>query len=126
MGYPGPPYPPPYPPPPPPPRNPTDVVVSIILMVAVVVVGACASVMGIFSLAFLDHCPPATCSAEGAVTAVMGALAAAALAGVTGIVLTIVALARRKPGWPFAAGTLAVVFGVLFAGMVGYSVAVGG
>ena len=74
MGY---PYPPPYPPAKPP-RSGTDLTVSIITMVLIVLLGGLAGFMGVFSLAFLDHCPPATCSVDGAVTAVMTALATCA------------------------------------------------
>lgn len=124
MGYPAPPpYQYPYRPPQ---RNAADVTVSIIVMVLTVLLGGMAAVMGVFSLAFLDHCPPATCSPEGAVSAVMGALALAALVGLTGIVLTIVALARRNTAWPFAVGTLMLCVLVLFSGAVAYSLAVGG
>jgi hypothetical protein len=122
--YPQYPYPPPYPPRPQ--RNVADVTVSILMMVLTVGLGGVAAVIGVFSLAFLDHCPPATCSVDGAVTAVMGALALAALVGITGVVLTMVALARRKRSWPFAAGTFALCLLVLFGGFLGYVVAVGG
>ena len=137
MGYPGPPpprYPAPYPPqyrypqpyPSRPQRSAADVTASILMMVLTVLLGALAAVMGVFSLAFLDHCPPASCSVEGAVTAVMGALAVAALVGVTGVVLTIVAIARRKRSWPYAVGTFALCLVVLFGGLLGYVVAAGG
>lgn len=122
--YPGYPYPPPYPPQPQ--RNAADVTVSILMMVLTVLLGAVAAVIGVFSLAFLDHCPPATCSADGAVAAVMGALAAAALVGVTGVVLTMIAIGRRKRSWPLAVGTFVLCLVVLFGGFLGYVAAVGG
>ena len=65
-------------------------------MVLIVLLGGLAGFMGVFSLAFLDHCPPATCSVDGAVTAVMTALALAALVGLVGMVLTIVRLAQQN------------------------------
>lgn len=123
MGY---PVPPPYPYPYRPPRNAADMTVSIIAMVLTVLLGGLASVMGLFSLAFLDHCPPATCSVDGAVMSVMGALGIAAVVGLTGVVLTIVAISRRKTSWPFAVGTLVLCLLVLFGGAVAYTLAVGG
>lgn len=122
--YPGYPYPLPYPPQPQ--RNAADVTVSILMMVLTVLLGAVAAVIGVFSLAFLDHCPPATCSADGAVAAVMGALAAAALVGVTGVVLTMIAIGRQKRSWPLAVGTFVLCLVVLFGGFLGYVAAVGG
>ncbi|WP_328361302.1 hypothetical protein OG976_10050 [Mycobacterium sp. NBC_00419] len=132
MGYPG--YPPPpgyppypgYPPPAAPQRSTTDVTISIIVMVVTILMGAAAVFLGIFSLAFLDYCPPATCSAEGAVTAVVTALGVAAVVGLAGMIVTIIALTRRKRAWPFAVGTLGLCILVLFFGVVGYSAAVGG
>lgn len=130
MGYPGyPPHPayqayPAYPAKPP--RSAADLTISIIFMVLTVVVGAGAAFLGLFSLAFLDYCPPATCSAEGAVTAVMTSVAVAAGLGVIGIVIAIVQLARRKLAWPFAVGTLVLCLIVLLFGGVAYYSAVGG
>jgi hypothetical protein len=89
--------------------------VSIITMVLIVLLGGLAGFMGVFSMAFLDHCPPATCSVDGAVTAVMTALALAALVGLVGMVLAIVRLAAQ-PAWPFAVGTLGCCVVVLSAG----------
>ena len=132
MGYPYPGYPgypgdPGYPPPPAkPPRSAADVTISIIVLVFTALLGVGAVFMGIFSLAFLDYCPPATCSVEGAVTAVMGALAVAALVGLAGMIVTIVHLVRHKTAWPFAVGTLGLCLVVLFFGGMAYSAAVGG
>lgn len=130
MGYPGYPPPPGYPqypgyPPPAPQRSTSDVTISIVIMVLTILMGAAAVFFGIFSLAFLDYCPPATCSAEGAATAVMTSLGVAALVGLVGMVVTIIQLARRKRAWPFAAGTFGLCVLVLFFGVLGYSAAVG-
>ncbi|AQT81740.1 hypothetical protein B1R94_24555 [Mycolicibacterium litorale] len=126
MGHPGyPPYP-GYPPPAVPPRSAADLTISIIVMVLTVMVGAGSAFLGLLSLAFLDYCPPATCSVEGAVTAVLTAVGIAALVGLAGIIVTIVQLARRKTAWPFAVGTLVLCLVVLFFGGMAYSMAVGG
>ena len=88
-------------------------------------IGAVAALFGPFSLAFLDSCPPAKCSADGAATAVMTGLGIAAVIGVAGLVVTIVQLVRRKPGWPFAVATLALCTIAVFLGGVGDAMAVG-
>lgn len=90
-----------------------------------VLLGGASAVMGLMSLAFLDYCPPATCSVDGAVTAVLSALAIAAVIGIAGVVTTIVRLAARKTAWPFAVGTLLTCVAVLFVGMIAYTAAVG-
>lgn len=87
--------------------------------------GAVAAVFGLFSLAFLDNCPPESCSAEGAVTAVGAALLIAFVIGVAGLVVTVVRLIRRKSGWPFAVATLVLCAVAVFLGGVGYAMAVG-
>jgi len=100
------------------------VAISVIAMVLAVAIGGVGSLMALSGLAFLDHCPPSTCSPQGAVTAVMTAILMAALVGLIGVILTIVRLAGRKPAWPFAVGTLAAVVGVFVLGAIGYGAAV--
>ena len=116
-----------YPPPPPfkPPIATTDLWVSIAALVLTVAFGVLAAVMGLFSLAFLDYCPPESCSAEGGATAVGTALLAAVAIGVVGLVVTVIQLYRRKPAWPFAVGTLVLCAVAVGLGGVGYAMAVG-
>lgn len=122
MGY---PTPPPYwGPPPQPPRNTTDITVSVIVLVLTVILGGLASVMGFFSLAFLDYCPPQTCSVDGAVTAVLGTIAMAAVITLTGFVVTVIRLVTRKTAWPVAVGTSATMIAVFFIGAIAYTAAV--
>lgn len=115
---------PPQKPPPPPPRNTGDVPASIVLMILTALAVGTGAVIGLFSLAFLDYCPPATCSADGAVTAVVTAVAIAGLVAIAGVITTIVRLAARKTGWPFAVGTLVLCVGVFFLGAIAYMAAV--
>ncbi|OZE99314.1 hypothetical protein [Rhodococcoides fascians] len=102
-----------------------DVAVSVTALVFTVMLGGLALLVGVFSLAFLDHCPPETCSVDGVVTAVGVALGAAGLVGVVGVVTTLVRLARRRTAWPFAIGTLVMCMLTCMAGVVGYAAAVG-
>ena len=108
-----------------PPMSRSDLWISIAVLVVTAGSGAVAAVPGLFSVAFLDYCPPESCSAEGAVTAVGIALIIAFVIGVLGVVATIVQLVRRKPAWPVAVGTLVLCMIALGCGVVGYSVAVG-
>lgn len=125
MGYPGPPpWPPQQWPPPVPPRNPADVTISIIVMILTVLICGAGAVMGLFSLAFLDYCPPESCSADGAVTSVMTTVAIAVLIGLAGVIVTIVRLGARKRAWPFAVGALAGCIAVFFLGTFAYTAAV--
>jgi hypothetical protein len=116
-----------YPPvgPPKPPASGVDVAVSVTALIVTVFLGVGASFFGLFALAFIDSCPPASCSVEGAVTAVMLALGVAAVIGVAGLVVTVVQLFRRRRSWPFAIATLALCTITVFLGGVGYVLAVG-
>lgn len=109
----------------PPRRSGWDIAVSIALLVVTVLVGVVAGFLGLFLLAFLDHCPPATCSVDGAVNAVFTALLAAGALGVVGASVTVVQLIRARPAWPFAVGTFALCVLALAIGMAAYSAAVG-
>lgn len=122
MAYPG------YPPSPPAgrPVSTGDVVVSVVVLVLTALAGALGAFLGVFSLAFLDYCPPESCSVDGAVSAVGTTLLVAFLIGVAGLVATIVALARRKPGWPFALGTFVLCLLTFAVGVLAYGAAVGG
>ena len=111
-------------PPPPPARSTADVAISIIVMILTVLACGGGAIMGLFSVAFLDYCPPESCSADRAVTAAIGTVAAAGLIGMAGLILTTVRLTTRKSGWPFAVGTLAAVIAVFFLGAFAYTAAV--
>ena len=100
-------------------------IVSIASLALTVVFGGAFAVIGFFALAFLDHCPPVTCSADGAFRAVGTSVLAAGVIAVIGIIVTVVRLSRRKTAWPFGLGTLALCAITLFGGAVGYFVAVG-
>lgn len=112
-------------PPPKPPIAGADLAISISALILTVIFGGAAAVMGLFSLAFLDYCPPQSCSAEGAATAVGTGLLAAFAIGVVGLVLTVIQLYRRKPGWPFAVATFVLCAVAVGLGGVGDAMAVG-
>jgi hypothetical protein len=115
-------YPPPRPPKPP--IATTDLAVSIGAIILTVAFGVVAAAMGLFSLAFLDYCPPESCSAEGAATAVSIALLAAFAIGVVGLAVPQNAY-RRKPGWPIAVATFALCALAVVLGNIGYAIAAG-
>jgi hypothetical protein len=109
-----------------PPVSGADVAFSIVALVLTVLLVAGSAFFGLFFLAFLDYCPPETCSIDRAVTAVMTGVGVALLIGVIGLVLTVVQLIRRKRCWPFAVATLVLCGLAVFLGGGGYVVAVGG
>jgi hypothetical protein len=112
-------------PPPKPPASGGDIAISIVLLVMAALFLAASGFFGLFSLAFIDHCPPESCSVDGAVTAVMAGLGAALTIGLVGLVVTVVQLIRRKRGWPSALATLLLCAVAVFLGGVGYVTAVG-
>ena len=103
-----------------------DLAISITALVLTVLITGGGALMGVFLLAFLDHCPPETCSVDGAVNAVAAAVLVAGVIAVAGAVVTIIQLVRRAPGWPFAIATLLMCVITLVAGGFGYTAAVGG
>ncbi len=116
-----------YAPPPPsrPPARGVDVGVSITLLVLTLIGVVGGAFIGLFMLAFLDYCPPETCSTDGAVAAIFGGFGVATLVLLLGGVLAIVQMARRKLAWPVAAATLVLCTTACIGGYVGYFVAVG-
>jgi hypothetical protein len=109
-----------------PPIATADLSICVGVIALTVVFGVIAAGMGLFSLAFLDNCPPQSCSAQGAATAVGTALLAAFAVGVVGLALTVIRLYRRRPGWPFAVATFVLCALAVVLGGVGYATAVGG
>ncbi|WP_224390697.1 hypothetical protein [Pseudonocardia sp. ICBG1293] len=89
------------------------------MLVALGVFGA------VFLLAFLDYCPPQTCSSSAVLVSVGGSLVVAAAAGVAGLAMTVLRLVERRPAWPFALTTLLVVGAAVVFGAVHYASAIG-
>lgn len=100
-------------------------VLSIAVLAVTGVVVATGVFIGVFSLAFLDSCPPQRCSEGGAWAAVGASVVAAAVIGIVGLAATVMRLTRRRMAWPFAVGTLVAAVLVLAAGAAGYVAAVG-
>jgi hypothetical protein len=102
-----------------------DVVLSVVLLVLAALLVAFGVLFGIFSVAFLDYCPPDRCSAGGAFAAVGIALLVAVVIVIAGLVFTILRIMRRRISWPFAAGALVLCALALLGGAGGYGLAVG-
>lgn len=107
-------------------RSVADLVMSIVMLVLAVAVGGLGAFMGLFMLAFLDHCPPQTCSVQGAVSAVLVSIGIVGAVVVVCLIVTVVALIRRKPGWPFALGALLGAIAVYGVGFLAFVSAVEG
>ena len=108
-----------------PPLSTADLWISISVLALTALMGAVATVGGLFSLAFLDYCPPESCSASGASSAVLTSLLVAAVLAIVGLIITVIALVRRRRAWPFAVGTLVACAVVLLVGVIGYMAATG-
>ncbi len=126
MGAP-PPYPPypAYPPYPGPPPRTADRVISIVVLVftGLFVVGS--AFIGLMLLAFLDYCPPESCSVNGAVTTVMTTVGITVAVAIAGLVATVIRLRQRATAWPFAMGTLVLCGLVAVIGSFAYTHVVG-
>jgi vacuolar-type H+-ATPase subunit I/STV1 len=117
------------PPAPPAPRKPpisgVDLGVSITAIILTVAFGAFATFIGVFMLAFLDTCPPATCSLQGAIGSVSGTLLITGVTGVIGITFTVLALLRRALAWPIAVGTFVACVVICVVGINVFGIAIG-
>ncbi len=118
--------PPPHWAPPPPPRNSTDVTISIIVLVLTGILVVASGFIGLMVLAFLDYCPPESCSVNGAVTSVMTGVASAVVVAVVGVVITVIRLHARKSAWPVAVATLGTCALAILGGGIAFTSAVGG
>jgi hypothetical protein len=108
-----------------PPISGVDLGISITALMLTFAFGGAAGFLGVFLLAFIDTCPPATCSVDGALTAVGGALLITATIAVAGLVATVVALIRRARAWPYAVGALLLCVTTCVIGFFAFSTAVG-
>ena len=102
-----------------------DIALSVFLLVLAAVAGIVGGFLGFISIAFLDDCPEATCSEDGAVSAQFTAALVVMLAFVVGLIATIVTLSARRRGWWVALLTVLAVLVVWVLGFVGYFAAVG-
>ncbi|BBG01097.1 hypothetical protein C8E95_6315 [Pseudonocardia autotrophica] len=80
---------------------------------------------GIFLMAFLDYCPPKTCSSSRILVSVAGSLVVAAAAGIAGLAMTVLRIVERRVSWPFALITLAIVATAIGFGAADYTSAIG-
>ncbi|MCV7227352.1 hypothetical protein H7J73_15060 [Mycolicibacterium komossense] len=102
-----------------------DLGISVTAIALTVIFAGLVALIGFFSLAFLDSCQPAYCSAGGAVTAVVITVLTLAAVGLAGVVITIVRLVQRKPAWPFAVGMFGLCMLTCVLGSTGYVMATG-
>ncbi|CAN5543350.1 hypothetical protein BH11ACT6_BH11ACT6_07620 [soil metagenome] len=116
-------------PPPPAPRKPpisgVDLGISLTAMILTLAFGAFAVVIGMFLLLVLESCPPALCSVDGGVSAVLVTWLIAAVIGLLGFTVTIVQLVRRALAWPYAVGMLVLCVATCVIGVYVYGDAVG-
>lgn len=105
--------------------RPADVVVSVVLLVLAWVLLLCGAVVGLLSLAFLDHCPPESCSTDDAVDAVfLGGGLALALVIALSVLGVVRMFMKRSTWWVALLAILAVAAGAAL-GVLRYADAVG-
>lgn len=80
---------------------------------------------GVFLVAFLDYCPPTTCSSSRVLVSVSCAVVVAVAAGIAGSAITVLRIVERRISWPFAIVTLVVVGTAIAVGAVDYTSAIG-
>jgi hypothetical protein len=102
-----------------------DVALSVVFLVLATLVGIVGSFLAFVSLAFVDDCPPESCSVDGVVNAQFAAVLVVVLVGIVGLIATIVLLAARRRAWWVALLTLVLIVLALVAGWIGVTIAAG-
>jgi hypothetical protein len=103
-----------------------DVALAVLLLVLAGITGVFGAFLGVFTLAFLDYCPPASCSADGAVAALFGAGTVALLLVVAGVIAVVVTLRSRRRAWWVGLVAFVLVIVAWVVGFVLFGVAIGG
>ncbi|MFP5072492.1 hypothetical protein ACLFMI_22850 [Pseudonocardia nantongensis] len=80
---------------------------------------------GVFLVAFLDYCPPKTCSSSQILVSVAGSLAVAVAAGIAGLAMTVLRIVERRISWPFAVIALVITVVAIAFGALDYVSAIG-
>ncbi|WP_370248361.1 hypothetical protein [Nocardioides sp.] len=82
------------------------IVAAVVLLGVAVLLAVLGSLVALVSVAFLDSCPPPSCSVDAAASTVVTAIVVAGVVLLAGLVTTIVAIVRRRTPWAWALGTV--------------------
>ncbi|HVX09363.1 hypothetical protein [Humibacter sp.] len=102
-----------------------DIVVSVITWLVTGAFIGMASFIAVFGLAFLDYCPPQSCSAEAAVACLFAAGTASVVVALAGFVWGLVRMFHRQPSWWMTVGAFVLCVGCWAGGFVSAARAVG-
>lgn len=109
----------------PPRAKPEDLAATVSLLVISVLAAFFGAIMLLFSVAFIDHCPPETCSLDAAWLSMNAGQAFMLLSLVVGIALSIWRLVKRKIAWRIALTTLVAVILSAVLGFVAVVISAG-
>jgi hypothetical protein len=102
-----------------------DIIVSIVMWVLSVGLIGVAAFVALFGLAFIDYCPPESCSAQGAFLSLMVAGVASIFLLLTGLTWGIVRIVERQTSWWVGLGALVLSLACWIIGFVGAAKSVG-
>jgi uncharacterized BrkB/YihY/UPF0761 family membrane protein len=85
-----------------------DVAATSTLLVVTVAAVALATLLQLFSIAFIDYCPPETCDSTAGVVSQLVVFGAMGLVALAAVVIGVVRLVRRRRAWWVALLALAV------------------
>ncbi len=102
-----------------------DVAISGVALTITGMIVALGVFGAVFLIAFLDYCPPQSCSTSGALVSVGGSVVVAFATGLGGLVVSVLRIVDRRVSWPFSVATLVVCATAVGIGMIRYLDAVG-
>ncbi|MGN6125964.1 MAG: hypothetical protein ACTHON_05325 [Humibacter sp.] len=102
-----------------------DIVLSIVVWVMTGALIGIATFVALFGLAFIDYCPPASCSANGALLSLMVAGVASVVVALAGLAGGLVLIVQHRISWWVTVGAFVLCLACWVAGFVGAAKAIG-
>lgn len=81
-----------------------DIILSIVVWLITAAFIGISSFIAIFSLAFIDYCPPQSCSSEAAFSCLFAAGAASVVVAIAGFISGLVRMLRGATSWWLTVG----------------------
>ncbi|GAB3611163.1 MULTISPECIES: hypothetical protein [Humibacter] len=95
-----------------------DIIISVVVWLVTGAFISIASFAAIFGLAFLDYCPPQSCSSEAAVACLFAAGAASVVVALAGFVGGLVRMLRRASSWWITLGAFVLCVACWMVGFI--------
>lgn len=102
-----------------------DIIVSVMIWLMTGAFIGVSAFIAIFSLAFIDYCPPQSCSSEAAFSCLFAAGVASVVVAIGGFVGGLIRILRRAPSWWVSVGAFVLCLICWAGGFISAARAVG-